>query len=142
MAKENLNIDEIVEMLLEGKSYREIAAEKKVAVSTLHNFTSKPEHSARAKEALKYSAFLWDEKAEQAINDIPANGSPAEIAKGRELKQLFQWRASKRNPKEYGDRVEVKQEVKVSQFSKELVFNVLPGVVPDGRSIEMPENKK
>ena len=98
-------IDEIIELLIEGKSYRQIAEILKVKLTTLHDYTSKPEHSARAREALEYSATTFDDKAEEVL--ITAESSPTEIQRARELAQHYRWRAAKRAPKKYGDKVDV-----------------------------------
>lgn len=106
-------IDDIIEMILEGMSYRKIAKKLGVALSTLHDYTSKSEHSARAREALQYSADTFDEKAEQAL--LEAKSSMTEVQRARELAQHYRWRSSKRDPKRYGDKLDIEQTVRVEQ---------------------------
>lgn len=101
----NGKIDEIVEMLLQGKSYREIALELNCKLSVLHSFTSKPEHSARVREALIISASTYADKAEQVL--IEAKRDSIEIQRARELAQHYRWKASKRAPKVYGDKLDL-----------------------------------
>lgn len=104
-AKNNFNIDDIVEMILQGKSYRSIANELNCKLSTLHDFTSKSEHSARVKTALIISASTFDDKAEQVL--VEAKGNMVEIQRARELAQHYRWKASKRAPKVYGDKLDL-----------------------------------
>jgi transposase len=98
-------IEEIISMLIEGKTYRQIADNLGVALSTLHDFTSRPEHSARAREALEYSSDTYADKAEQVL--IEAERDMIEISRARELAQYYKWKASKRSPKKYGDKIDV-----------------------------------
>lgn len=104
MALEN-KIDEIIELLISGKSYRDIAEIMDVPLTTLHDFTSKSEHSARVREALEYSASSFDDKAEKVL--IDAKGTIPEIQRAKELAQHYRWKASKRSPKKYGDKLDV-----------------------------------
>ena len=98
-------IDEIIEMLHEGDSYRTIAEKLGVKLTTLADYTSNAEHSARVREALKYSASTFDDKAEKVL--LEAESHPVEMARAKELAQLYKWRASKRNPRDYGDTVDI-----------------------------------
>jgi hypothetical protein len=98
-------IDEIVEMLIAGDSYRAIAEKLDVPLSTLHKYTSTSEHSARAKEALLYSASSFDDKAEEVLLNAP--GTLVEIQRAKELAQHYRWKAAKRAPKIYGEKIDV-----------------------------------
>lgn len=98
-------LDRIVELITEGKTYEQIAKELKVPKTTLMDFTAKPDHSARVREALEYSADSYADKAEQVL--IDAKGTLVEIQRAKELAQHYRWKSSKRSPKRYGDRIEV-----------------------------------
>ena len=98
-------IDDIVEYLLEGYSFRQIAEKLKVKLTTLHDFTQRSEHSARVREALEYSAQTFDDKAEEVL--LTAEGTKEEIMRARELAQHYRWKASKRNPRRFGDKMDV-----------------------------------
>ena len=100
-----INIDKVIESILEGKTYRAIAEENNVALSTLHDFCSKTEHSARVKWALEVSASSYDDLAIEAIKGARSN--MVEMQRARELAQHYRWKASKRNPKKYGDKLDV-----------------------------------
>jgi transposase len=97
-------LDTIIELILEGYSYRKIAERLEVPLTTLHDYTSKGEHSARAREALEYSAQTFDDKAEEVL--INAKSNLTEVQRARELAQHYRWKASKRNPKRFGDKLD------------------------------------
>lgn len=105
----DLTIDEVCKMLYEGKTYRAIADHYGVHVSTVGDFIAKPEHSARAHEALIASADMYAEMAEQVLKEATwkAKGQDFDLKKARELAQHYRWMAAKRNPKKYGDKVDV-----------------------------------
>ncbi len=98
--------EEIIEMIIDGKTFRYIAENMGVALSTLHDFISKDEHSARARMALDISSNEYAEKAEQVLLQAKG-GSLAEMQRARELAQHYRWLASKRSPKRYGDKIEL-----------------------------------
>lgn len=98
--------EEIVELIIDGKTFRQIAQNYGVALSTLHDFISKDEHSARARMALDFSSNEYAEKAEQVLLQAKG-GSMAEMQRARELAQHYRWLASKRSPKRYGDKIEL-----------------------------------
>lgn len=105
MSKLEGKIDTIIEMIIQGDSYRIVANYLEVPLSTLHDYTSKSEHSARVREALLYSASTFDDKAEQVLKDAASNS--VEVQRARELAQHYRWKASKRAPKQYGDKLDV-----------------------------------
>lgn len=98
-------IETIIELITEGKTYREIAMDLKVPKTVLMDFTANPDHSARVREALEYSADTYADKAEQVLIDAKSN--LVEIQRAKELAQHYRWKASKRSPKRFGDRLEV-----------------------------------
>lgn len=100
-----MDIDIIIDMIIDGDSFRTMASKLNVKLSTLHAFTSLPEHSARIRNALEISAQSYEEMAEQVL--ISAESDKNEIARARELAQHYRWKASKRNPRRYGDKIDV-----------------------------------
>ena len=103
MAKVNIDIDQVIELIIDGYTFRQIASELCVKLTTLHDFTSKSEHSARVSQALEISAQTYEEKAEQIL--LTAEASAYEMQRARELAQHYRWKAAKRSPKKYGDRI-------------------------------------
>lgn len=100
-----LDIDYIVSKLIDGKTYRDISMDLNVPLSTLHDFTSKDEHSARVREALQISGDTYADMAEEVLKT--AEGTKEEIMRARELAQHYRWKAAKRYPKRYGDKLEL-----------------------------------
>lgn len=52
------------------------------------------------------SAHTFEEKAEQALKDIPDDATMATVMRQKELAQHYRYRASKRNPATFGDKPE------------------------------------
>lgn len=102
--KPAINIELVIEMIIEGDSYRTMAKKLKVKLTKLHDFTSKEEHSARVREAMNISADTFAEMAEEVL--LKAKLNQWSMAKARELAQHYRWKASKRRPKTYGDKVQ------------------------------------
>lgn len=96
------SIDTIIEMIIDGKTYRQIAKHFEVGLGTLHTFLTYTEHSARAREALIISANSYADKAEEILQE--AEGTKEELMRARELAQHYRWKASKRNGIVYGDK--------------------------------------
>ena len=105
MSEIELDIELILSWLIEGETYRSIATHLDVALSVLHRFTSKEEHSARVREALQISGDSYADKAEQVLLDC--DGTKEGVAKARELAQHYRWKAAKRYPKRFGDKLEL-----------------------------------
>ena len=104
-AKRELNINEIIQQIVDGQNFRQMAKTFNVPLSTLHDFISKPEHSARAREALQTSGDGYADKAEDVLKK--AKGNSVEISRARELAQHYRWMASKRNPSRFGDKIDM-----------------------------------
>lgn len=112
-----IDIEKVLDLIHEGLTYRQIASEFDVKLSTLADFVAKPEHSARVRGALQVSADTYADKAEQVL--IDAKSDKNEIQRARELSQYYRWKASKRNPKQYGE----KQELNVTAAVTEIKIN-------------------
>lgn len=105
-----MDIDLIVNDLIEGLTYRQIAKKYNKSLSTLHDFTSRAEHSARVKMALEISAQASVDSAEEILLSIKKTSNKIEMARARELSQFYKWKAAKRNPQKYGDKPETKDD--------------------------------
>lgn len=98
-------IEEIIELIIAGYTWLSIADKMGTALSNLHKYCSKEEFSARVREALDYSASTYADKAEQVL--IESVSDKNEIMRARELAQHYRWKAGKRSPKKYGDKVDL-----------------------------------
>lgn len=101
--KLNGKIDEIVEHIIDGKTFRQIAELYDVTIGTVHNFLTLEENAVRAKAALQLSATSYADKGDEIL--LNCKGTKEEIMRARELAQHYRWKAAKRSPKEYGERV-------------------------------------
>lgn len=131
----HVGLDAICAMIREGQSLRAIAKRTGVQISTLSEWLSHPDRSARARGSRALTAQLWDEKAEEVLKDVnPAAVTQTELGRARELAQHYRWRASKINPKEYGDKLETthqggKTPIKIQPVSAEEALVEIRGVL-------------
>ena len=108
-----IGIDAVCELILGDASYATIAAQFGMTSMSLINWIeADPLRSARAKEARHLSAAQCDHKALGALEAIPDDGSPAQIARQREIASHYRWRAKVRNPREFGDAIKVDADIK------------------------------
>lgn len=105
MAKE-LDIEKLLEQIVEGLTYRQMAEFHGVTLWELHKFLHLEQHSARAKDAMNLCADSYADMATETIKNCSKN-NPVEVQIARELASHFRWMASKRRPKAYGDKVDV-----------------------------------
>ena len=124
---EKINIDELCEMLIAGKRYRDIAKHFGTSLTSLTNYIANSEHSARARAALEASADLIADEAENCLKKAPS--SMPEIQRAKELSQYYKWRAATRNRAKYNDKVDITQKVFVEQ-------PIFPDVYKDDSSQE------
>lgn len=136
-----LNIDLICEDLIEGIVYEDIAKKYSVSYGTLHAFISNNDNSARVIVARQQSADAFDTKAERVLMDLQAGGTNADIARARELASHYRWRASKRNPKVFGDKVELSgnADAPLQIITGMRVINTLPAAAEPAGLIEDAE---
>lgn len=112
--KRKPEIDEICQMIIDGKTYRQIAEFYGVNLLKLHGYLAEDEgRYTRAREALTISADTYADQAEQVLKDAPKDG--IEMQRARELSSFYKWKAAKRRPKDYGDKVDVTSDNKAIQ---------------------------
>lgn len=108
---ERMGITAVCDALREGMVYREIAVKAGVTLSALWRWMHEDEDRARmVRAALQDSADSFDAQAEAVLKEIPDDASKAAVSRARELAQHYRWRASKRNPKAFGDKQQVELE--------------------------------
>ena len=104
-ALDKLGIDAVCEALCGGELMTELAKRVGVSFGTLSDWlAADTERSARAREARRASARLWDEKAEEAIK---LASDPFELQKAKELAHHYRWRGAKIAPADYGEKVAI-----------------------------------
>jgi hypothetical protein len=97
-------LETVLEDIFQGLSYRAMASKYGMSLTVLFDFLHEPEHSAQIKQARQQSADMDSDRAEQVL--IESEGTMAEVTRARELAQFYKWRASKKAPKYYGDKLE------------------------------------
>jgi len=98
-------IEALIDFIVEGKTFRQIAKVMGCSISTLHYFLALPEHSARTNAALALSAAQYADKAEDVL--IECQSTMTEVTRAKELSQYYRWKAKMRDPKKYGDKIDV-----------------------------------
>lgn len=103
-------LEAICDMIEDGMMQSEIIREIGMSVGGYNRWlAADPERSARVIESRIHSAATYADKAErvleQADDEFP-------LRKARELAHHYRWKASKMNPKAFGDRVQ--QDVNIS----------------------------
>ena len=100
--KQNLlnNADDVIAMIENNSSYRDIASKYNIDVAEICWFVNESQHSARAKQALKIASYDLLDKAQKAIESIKDESTNARVARQRELKNIYLYRAQVKNRKE------------------------------------------
>ena len=100
---DSVGIEAVCDRIEAGESLRAIAKTVGMDMAPLWRWLHADKHrSARAREAMQRSALAFDEMAEQVIMEAE---DALGLTKARELAQHYRWRAAKRNPAEFSDRV-------------------------------------
>lgn len=77
--------EDVLDMIIEGLTFREIAKRYDCSVSYVHKYLNHGERSARVRDALAISASSYADKAEDVLNTIQADSTPVEMSRAREL---------------------------------------------------------
>ncbi len=102
-ALDEKGLDWLCDELANGQTQRAICADLGINPATLcYWIASDPKRSARTREARISAARLWEERAGQVIEEAQDQFA---LAKAKELAHHYRWKASKANPKEFGDKV-------------------------------------
>lgn len=98
-----IGIDALCDMILDGKSYRAIAAEAKVSLGGLNRWiAAQPDRLHACACARELASQTYDE---MAVEELTAASDVFELSKAKELATHYRWRAKCANPKKYGDKV-------------------------------------
>lgn len=110
-------LEALCDRLVSGETQTAICKSLKVTKGSLSRWISlDAERQARVREARIEAAQAFDDLAEDAIKK--ARGKDG-IAKARELAHHYRWRASKANPREYGEKLQVDQTSTIINLSDE-----------------------
>lgn len=104
-ALDALGIDALCDMILDGKSYRDIASECKVSMGGLTRWIAKePERLHACACAREVASQTYDEMAVEGLIEA---SDMFELSKAKELATHYRWRAKCANPKKYGDKMAI-----------------------------------
>lgn len=118
---ELLGIDGLCERIEKGESVGQIADSLGMhRTSAWEWIKADDQRSARVRASLEASASEYDDQAEKVLKDLVAASTPAEVARARELASHYRWRASKRNPKAYGDKLDLNHSGKVEMTDEQV----------------------
>ena len=115
-----VGIDRICEMIMDDQSYAAICAKLKIpSVGSLCGWLNADiERSARAREARVKSAQQCDNLALVALEAITDDAPNGMVVRQREIASHYRWRAKVRNPREYGEKVQVDADITVSAMTE------------------------
>lgn len=114
---ERHGIEWLCDKLVAGETQTQIALDLGIGVATLSRWIADPEHperSARAREARIAAARSFDDMAEQELRGAK---DPFTLARAKELAHHYRWKASKANPREYGEKIEIDQKTTFTDLS-------------------------
>lgn len=118
-ALEALDIDSLCDRLIAGESQRQIAESLKIGIASLARWIGDdayPERSARVREARIAAARAFDERAEEELRGAT---DPFTLARAKELAHHYRWKASKADPRGYGEKIEVDQRTTITDLTDE-----------------------
>lgn len=102
------NFPNILEMIVLGKHYKEIAERYNSTIYKLFQFLHSPQFSARVREAKEYAAHCLVDEAENVIAQAYAErnkpGGMIAYLAAKELAHHYRWKASMINRVEYASK--------------------------------------
>ena len=120
------NIDEIIKLISENKSYKEIAEKFSVDQSDLCEVVNNEQYRARKDIALEIASDIQVEKARDHLESIEANDTNASVRKKSELSQFELYLAKVKNRKKYDlNYREEKQETNNNIITPQLTLKVV-----------------
>lgn len=109
---DDIGIESICAMIMDDMSYGDIADELNIPKRTLVDWIDVDSaRSAKAKQARVKSAAICDLLALRALKEIDDDATSAAVTRQREIAHHYRWRAKTRNPREYGEKMEITNEV-------------------------------
>jgi hypothetical protein len=118
----NANIDDICEMIIEGRTYRDIAHHYNAKLTTFFRFLYLPEHSTHTQQAREFAAHVLVDNAELVL--AQAKDNPALLQVAALLAHHYRWKASLLNRRDFGQRIK-EIEVEKEGTTKEIIVKVI-----------------
>jgi hypothetical protein len=98
-------MDLIETLIINGKSYRQIAKALDLELSSISRWLSKEQRYMRMKTALRISADYYADMSIQVLKDAP--NDKIEIMRAKELSSAYRWMARVRDVSKYGEKIDV-----------------------------------
>ena len=96
------NIDEIIDLIANNRSYKDIAKKYDVSQSQIfYVLNSSQEYRTRKEDALKIASYQQIDEAKQYLESIEAEDTNATVRKKSELSQFSVYLAKVKNRKEF-----------------------------------------
>lgn len=122
-------LEALCDRLVNGETQTSICKSLGIMRGSLSRWVSLDvERQARVHEARIEAAQAFDDLAEDAIKK--ARGKDG-IAKARELAHHYRWRASKANPREYGEKLQVDQTSTIINLSDDEIERRRQQIIDD-----------
>jgi hypothetical protein len=113
---ESVGIVDICQRIGAGETQRELAESLQVHLAELNGWLARPENAERSARAKAESAEAWLDIGYRALLD--AASDPAEIQRAKAIEQHCARRAAIRDPKRYGDKLNLDHIVVVSPLAE------------------------
>lgn len=133
-------LDVLCRRIVDGETLTAIARSYGTGIATLCDWiAASPERSARSREARIAAAQAYDDMALQAIREA---SDPFDLARAKEQAHHLRWRATKANPREYGDKVDLTSTVTVKDVSDDEIAARLAkfGIAPEVFGFSKPRD--
>lgn len=116
---DQLGVDALCDRICAGESQTAIARDLDIGVATLCRWIAADvERSARVREARISAARSFDDLAEYELRSA---ADTFELAKARELASHYRWKASKADPRGYGEKIEIDQKTTLTDLTEEQI---------------------
>jgi hypothetical protein len=100
------NAEDVIDMIYNDNTYRQIAKKYEVDLKVVLWFTSESPYSSRAKAALEASAEIAFDKAEEVLAQIKKGDDQALITRQRELAHHYRKKAGVKNRYRFSDKIQ------------------------------------
>lgn len=100
------NAEDIIDMIYNDHTYRQIAKKYNVDVKLMLWFVSESIYSSQAKSALEASAEIAFDKAEEVLAEIKKGDDQALITRQRELAHHYRKKAGVKNRYRFSDKIQ------------------------------------
>lgn len=114
---DQLGVEWLCDRLVDGDTQTQICRKLKIGIASLGRWVvADADRSARVREARIAAARAYDDKAETVLRGAR---NVFGLAKAKELAHHYRWKASKADPKSYGEKIEIDQRTTLTDLTDE-----------------------